>query len=391
MTVNPDRVLKTIAAIEAGDCKLVRMMLKAGVPANHFVTGMSATDQCSLAHYAASSGQFEIFETLIAAGANIDALQEFSWRAPMSMLECACSAQSPSLEIIQKILSEGRLTQDHLNQGLLASCYGHVTIVDALLLAGADPNFVDSTMDTPLVVAILSDCEDVAIRLLEAGADGNGSIRNKDRAPFWKKSIQETARAKSMNRLVTLLGTSSEQATTGEKPKRVRKPKTIEDCWKHIDEWLAKNSTNLTLPPPFDFSQPMADHYPLQTPVSEQIRLSLRCHDGTGDFAIVDMPNDASYVLLSVEAALEVRGLQRDVMESERATSGSEWWSDEWWPIADNGGGDLLVVDCSDGKAAGQVLKFSHESRRVTRFKKSVLDLLQSIAVDIEWRTNPTP
>ncbi len=99
------------------------------------------------------------------------------------------------------------------------------------------------------------------------------------------------------------------------------------------------------------------------------------------------MPNDASYVLLSVESALEVRGLQRGVMESERATSGSEWWSDAWWPFADNGGGDLLVVDCSDGKTAGQVLKFSHESRRVTRFKKSVLALLQSIAEDIEWRT----
>jgi cell wall assembly regulator SMI1/ankyrin repeat protein len=391
MVVNPDRVLKTIAAIEAGDAKTVRMMLKAGVPANHFVTGMSATDQCSLAHYAAASGQFEIFETLIAAGANIDALQEYSWMAPMSMLECACSARLPSLEIIQKILSEGRPSQDHLNQSLLVACYGHLSIVDAILLAGADPNWVDSTFDTPLIVAILSDCEDVAIRLLEAGADGNGFIKNKDRAPFWKKSIQEAARTKAMNRLVALMSTSIEQAATGHTPKRVRKPKTVEDCWRHIDDWLAKNATNLTLPPPFDFSQPMADHHPLRTPASEQVRLSLQCHDGTGDFAIVDVPEDASYVLLSVEAALEVRGLQRDVMESERTTSDSEWWFDAWWPFAHNGGGDLLVVDCSDGKTAGQVLKFSHESRRVSRFKKSVLDLLQSIAVDIEWRTNPTP
>ncbi len=149
---------------------------------------------------------------------------------------------------------------------------------------------------------------------MEAGADGNGSIRNKDRAPFWKKSILEAARAKSMNRLVALLSASSEKATTGEKPKRARKPKTVEDCWKHIDEWLAKNMTSLTLPPPFDFSKPMADDHPLQTPAAEEIRLSLRCHDGTGDFAIVDVPNDASYGLLSVEAALAVRELQREVM-----------------------------------------------------------------------------
>jgi cell wall assembly regulator SMI1 len=391
MVVNPDRVLKTITAIQAGDSKTVRMMLKAGVPANHFVAGMSATDQCSLAHYAASSGQFEIFETLIAAGANIDALQEYSWRAPMSMLECACSARLPSLEIIHKILSEGHPSKDHLNQSLLAACSGHVTIVEAILLAGADPNCVDSKFDTPLIVAILSDREDVAIRLFEAGADANGSIRNKDRAPFWKKTIQDVARTKTMNRLVALFSTSEVQAKTSEKPKREQKPKTVEDCWKHIDDWLTKNASNVKLPLPFDFSQTTADHHLLQTPASEQVRLSLRCHDGTGDFAIIDVPEDASYVLLSVEAALEARGLQRDVMESERTTLDSEWWFDAWWPFADNGGGDLLVVDFSDGKTAGQVLKFSHESRRVSRFKKSVLDLLQSIAVDIEWRTNPKP
>ncbi len=73
MTVNPDRVLKAIAAIEAGDTKTVRMMLKAGVPANHFVAQTFDGDQRYLAHFAAASGQFEIFELLVAAGADIDA------------------------------------------------------------------------------------------------------------------------------------------------------------------------------------------------------------------------------------------------------------------------------------------------------------------------------
>ena len=135
----------------------------------------------------------------------------------------------------------------------------------------------------------------------------------------------------------------------------------------------------------------MADHHPLQTPASEQVRASLSCHDGTGDFAIIDVPNDASYVLLSVEAAEEVRGLQQEVLDSERTISESKWWFDSWWPFADNGGGDFLVVDCSDEKTAGQILKFSHETRRVTRFKKSVLEFLQSIAVDIEWRSDTAP
>jgi ankyrin repeat protein len=146
------------------------MMLKVGVPANHFVAGISATEQRVPAHYAAASGQFEIFETLIVAGANIDALQEFSWRAPMSMLECVCSARSPSLEIIRKVFGEERPSKDHLNQSLLATCYGHVTIVDALRRAGADPSWVDSNFYTPLIISVLSDSEDVAIRLMTAGA-----------------------------------------------------------------------------------------------------------------------------------------------------------------------------------------------------------------------------
>jgi cell wall assembly regulator SMI1 len=389
--VNPERVLKAIAAIEAGDSKMVRMMIKAGVPANHIVTGTCATDQSGLAHLAAACGQFEIFETLITAGADIDAFETCSWRPPKSMLECASSARLPSLEIVRKVLAEGHPSQEHLNQSLLAACYGHIAIVDVLLAADADPNFVDQSHDTPLIVAILSDSEDVALRLLEAGADATGLIRNKDREPFWKKSIHEVVRLKGMSRLLARLGDSNEQSPASEKPQRARKPKTIEDCWKQIDDWLVKNRPAITLPSPFDFSKLMASNELLLTPTAEQIKQSLYCHDGTGEFAIVEMPEDASYALLSVSAALEARDMIRAVMESERDSSSSEWWSEFWWPLADNGAGDLLVADCSDGKTSGQVLKFSHETRQATRFKKSVLDLLQSIAANVEWLVEPTP
>lgn len=386
MVVNPDRVLKTIAAIEAGDIKTVRMMLKAGVPANHFVIGTSATDQRPLAHFAASKGQFEIFETLIAAGAEINALRLCSWRTPISMLESACAARLPSLEIVKKILREGQPGKEHLNQSLMAACHGHVSIVDALLNAGADPNFVDVNSDTPLIVAILSESEDAAIRLVDAGADSTGFIRNKNRAPFWKKSIYEAAKTNRMTRLLELLGDSSEQAKTSEKPKRVSKPKTIADCWKLIEDWLARNASGVTLPSPLDDLDLIASSELLQSSACEQVRQSVGHHDGTGEFAIVDVPFDSSYVLLSVSDALKVRGMLGEIMASEGTISNSTWWSNWWWPLADNGGGDLLVVDCNEGKTAGQVLQFSHETRRTRRFKKSVLDLLQSVAEDLEWR-----
>ncbi len=96
------------------------------------------------------------------------------------------------------------------------------------------------------------------------------------------------------------------------------------------------------------------------------------------------MPEDASYTLLSVSDAAETRRLIGDVIASERVESGNDIWSDSWWPLADNGGGDVLVLDCGEGKAAGQILKFSHETRRATPFKKSVLALMQTIAVNLQ-------
>ncbi len=58
MTVNPERVKKAVDAIEKGDVKTVRMMLKAGVPADHFITGTFQSDRRSLAHCAAQHAQF---------------------------------------------------------------------------------------------------------------------------------------------------------------------------------------------------------------------------------------------------------------------------------------------------------------------------------------------
>ncbi len=256
MTVNPDRVLKAIAAIEAGDTKTVRMMLKAGVPANHFVAQTFDGDQRYLAHFAAASGQFEIFELLVAAGADIDAYATCSWRPPTSMLECACAARVPSLEIVQKILKDGHPSQENLNQSLMVACYGDAAIVDQLLLAGADPNFVDQNLDTPLVIAIVTDNEDIAIRLLQNGADATGTIRNKEQAPYWKKSIQEVVRIKGMSRLAELIGDAGQPATASVKPRSNRKPKTIESCWKLIEDWMATHAPDVVLPGRLIFRSP---------------------------------------------------------------------------------------------------------------------------------------
>jgi hypothetical protein len=302
--INPDRVLRAVSATKAGDAKTVRMMLKAGVPANHFVAGLSETDRCSLAHFAAKHGQFEIFEFLVEAGAGIDEPEQVSWRPAISMLECACSANSPSLEIIRKILKEGHPTQTFLDQSLQVAAYGHSAIVEELLAAGANANCSDLNLDTPLIVAVLSDQEDIAIRLVEADADATLVINNKDRAPFWRKTVLDAVIKKGMNRLLSKIKTADGAATTASTTKRVRRPKTIEECWLTIDQWLASNAQNIRFPPPFDWLELKSGLELLQSPAAEQVRSTLSFHDGTGDFSIIVMLDDASYTLLSVNDAL---------------------------------------------------------------------------------------
>ncbi len=182
---------------------------------------------------------------------------------PISMLEIACSAQHSSIEIVRKILKEGHPTKEQLSKSLISASYREADIVDELLTAGADPNFVAKNLDTPLSVAILADQEDVAIRLVEAGAATNQAQRNKD-SDYWKKSLAEVAKLKGMKRLLEKIQGSADgnAATTKSKSPAKRKPKSIEECWAVIDEWMARNAADTQLPPGFDFKSLSSDALP---------------------------------------------------------------------------------------------------------------------------------
>lgn len=377
--INPDRVLKTVAAIEAGDLKTVRLMLKAGVPANHFVSGIFQSDRRSLAHIAANCGQTEIFELLLSEGADINAAEESSYCEPKSMLRSACSGRDSSLEIVRIVLSKGQTSAVELNRSLLQAAYHNDGVVKELLSVGADPNYTDADFNTPLIIAILAGNEAIALELLKAGANATLRIKNKE-SDFWKKSILEVAEKEGLKEFLAAIETNG---TKVPKTIKTEKPKTIEACWQVIDGWLSQNVPGAKLPSGVDFSQSSELHELLKTDGTKQVRDSLACHDGTGDFSLIVMSGDASYHLLSMADSVEAIKMMKEVFESERNLSKSIWWSDSWWPIADNGGGDFLIVECEEGKRVGQVIKFSHETRRTKLYKKSVLAMLQEIAVDL--------
>ena len=164
---------------------------------------------------------------------------------------------------------------------------------------------------------------------------------------------------------------------------KTEKPKTIEACWQVIDGWLSQNVSGAKLPSGFDFSQSNELHELLKKDGTKQVRDSLACHNGTDDFSLIVTSGDASYNLLSIADSVDAIKMMKEVFESERHLAKSIWWSDSWWPIADNGGGDFLIVECEEGNRLGQAIRFSHETRRTKLYKKSVLAMLQEIATDL--------
>jgi len=115
-----------------GDKDAVRTLLKQGADVNE-----PQGDGMTALHWAAASGQVDLVETLLYAGANVRATTRLGAYAPLHV----------------------------------ASQSGHAAAIATLVKAGADVNMLTSTGATPLMMAALSGKADAARALLDAGAD----------------------------------------------------------------------------------------------------------------------------------------------------------------------------------------------------------------------------
>ena len=380
--VNPDRVLKAINAIKTGDVRTLRLMMKGGVPPSHSeVSVYGGGSQCLLA-IAAESGQAEAFELLLSEGADITARTTNSWSSGRSMLESACGRRGDS-RIVQSVLNQGHPTQEDRNRALLIAAESSRTIVELLLSAGADPNSEDRRRWTPLLQAVLIGNDDTAVALLEAGADPSRK-QTDPKFEFWKKSIPEIARDQRLAGFLERLDALQPDCLKANAKPKILRFKCVADCWKTIDEFCITRIPPVPLPEPLSVDRLNTPDALLLSDAAKQVRESLACHNGTGMRCPIVVPQDSVYELLSIEDIVADKVMLSEVFAGElRVDPDASWWSNEWLPIATNGVGDYLVVDCGDNARQGHVIRFCHETRKTTPLGNSLLVLLQRTANDL--------
>jgi len=355
--VSPDRILAMEKAIEDHALAKVRLLLKAGVPANHVY---QPTLGWSFAWLAAHVGDFPIFCCLIDAGADINA----RGTTGTILLEAACSRQA-SAAIVAKVLAESARSQADLDETLLyAPEFGHLEIVEQLLAAGANPRYANEEGATALMHAVMHRQSAIALRLLAAGADPARRIPYEE---HYKKTILEAAAVHQMEDFVRACGNPAPA------PGIPQPLPTLADAVRALEEWLHVNAPAVQLAPPC-----AAAALPAPFAAAADLSAWFRRHDGSNGVALVPMADDISYALLPLAEALQERArmLQLFASEGRLPDVPPEFWQETWLPIAGNGAGDYLVWDA----ATGGVLRFSHETRRTTPRAGALDELFRDLA-----------
>jgi hypothetical protein len=348
-------------AIEDRNLPKVRLLLKAGVPAEHCY---HPSQGWTFAKLAARTGDFAIFCCLIDAGADISGREAGGW----PMIQEAVYSKNASTEIVNKVLAESHCSQADLDGTLVhAPEYGNLEIVGRLLDAGANPGFVSDDGANALMHAVMQKNSAIAIRLLEAGADPTLRVPYEE---SYKKTIIELASDNQMHDFLRACGSHAPESKTREPAPH------LTDSVNAIEKWFEANAPTVILGPPRDtISLPALFR---ASAGFADVTTWFALHDGSNGIGVVPMPDDISYYLMTLDESLREREMMLRLFaeEGHLPDAPPAFWRATWLPIASNGAGDYLVWDAT----TASVLRFSHESRQVSLRAPSLPELFQDIA-----------
>ena len=155
---------------------------------NHFITvhmanvNVKSNGRTPL-HLAASRGHVSIVSALIAAGANVNAKDNFRGETPLQY-----AASGGHISIVSALIAAGAGVNFKDNYGKtplhLAASGGHVSIVATLIAAGANVNVRGRFGYTPLHDAAYSSRVSVVFALIAAGADVNAKTTSRSYTPL---------------------------------------------------------------------------------------------------------------------------------------------------------------------------------------------------------------
>ncbi|EQC31885.1 TKL protein kinase [Saprolegnia diclina VS20] len=155
----------TIAA-RGGPVALVHLLLGHGADVNHG-NGMGTA-----LHAAISVGDVAIVDELLAAGANVHAVDTDRHRSPLLV-----AADKGIVAMAARLLDNGAMLSDVDKDGFgavyFAAQEGHVDMIRFLVVRGADPNVLSHAGYTPLYTASGCGRVDAVATLLDVGADVN--------------------------------------------------------------------------------------------------------------------------------------------------------------------------------------------------------------------------
>ena len=176
-------------AYHGGDVFVVHSLLKIGCP----ISVLSREEQEELLRHACHVGAVFVVHSLLKNGCTISVLS----REEQEKLIChAC--HRGNMFVVHTLLKNGCtisvLSREEQEQLLCHACYeGDVFVVESLLAGGCNVNCVGADGCTPIIVAVRAGYKEVALVLLEKGADVHAKDRDRRTALHWAcvKNLKE--------------------------------------------------------------------------------------------------------------------------------------------------------------------------------------------------------